>query len=497
VWEWGDEGLLWLYEAIFIVYLATAIPMVILERRRPTATLAWILIFAFLPAVGLPAYLLLGRRRVRRSRRAREQQRLRHIEATRAMANLERAPAFPDSRTLGLVRLALRTAAAPLRRSESVTLLSEPALAFETMSEAVANAKHRIHAEFYIWRDDETGRRAIELMAERAKSGCKVRLLIDDVGSFGTPDSHFKPLLDAGGEVERFGRLRVRFRRFHSRLDFRNHRKILTIDGSVGFTGGLNIGNEYSGAGSAEPAWNDLFVRIDGDATLSLEAIFLEDWQQTTGQTLDPMCDLPSDCAEVSIDRRPDTPASSEGPILQVIPSGPNLPIASVITAQFVAAIGIAQSRVWLVTPYFIPSSALALILRTAALRGVDVRILVPALEKNDSRIVAHAARSYYNDLLRAGCRIMEYQPRMLHAKYLLVDHCVATIGSANMDERSLHLMYEVTAMFYDQTVVDELAEVFLLDSADGEEVTLEARRDIGSMQRLAENSARLLAPLL
>ncbi len=497
MWTLGNDGQLWLYEAIFIVFLLTAIPTVILERRRPAATIAWIFAFAFMPVIGFFAYLMLGRRRVRRSRRTRERQRLRHTEATREMANIDALPPGLDPITRGLINLALNTASAPLRRAESVELLPGGRQAFAAMTRAIASAKHRIHAEFYIWRDDGTGRDLATKLAKRAREGCAVRVLIDGLGTFGTPRSLFQELIDAGGTVARFGPLRFRFRRSNTRIDFRNHRKILCVDGKIAFTGGLNIGDEYSGADPDGPSWNDLWARFDGDATLSLEAIFFEDWQLATGTTLDPSCDLPHPQTGLVCGGRPITPITSSGPMLQIIPSGPNLPVASVLAAQFSAAIGMSQTRVWLTTPYFIPSSALLLVLGTAAMRGIDVRILVPVLGQNDSRVVGYAARSYYDDLLRAGCRIFEYQPRMIHSKYMLVDQKIATLGSANLDERSLHLMYEVTAMFYDEKITDELASVFHRDLDDAVEVMLGDRLQLPSWQRLLENSARLLAPLL
>ena len=184
------------------------------------------------------------------------------------------------------------------------------------------------------------------------------------------------------------------------------------------------------------------------------------------------------------------------GPLTQIIPSGPDLPVGGAIAGQFSAAIAAADERAYIATPYFVPDEPLMLILRTAALRGVDVRILVPCPRHNDSRLVAYASRSYYDELLQTGCRIFEYQPGMLHAKYVIADD-VSAIGSANMDVRSFHINYEITAMFYDAQVTDELAKVYEADLLQASEVLAADRANPTLWSRLRENSARVLSPLL
>lgn len=489
-----------------LAYVFFVAVTIVLERRRPSATLAWILLLIMLPPVGLVVYLLIGRRKARRIRRSRRRQGLLPTRATAAIANLEQSPGDVPPQVRGLLHLALRRAAAPVRRADAVEILPHPRDAFAAMEAAISAAEHRIHVQFYIWRGDETGDRMIELLTERAEAGVKVRLLYDDFGSIGTPLRHFRPLEQAGGEVARYGALRLRFARPAGRLDFRNHRKLLCVDGKIGFTGGLNVGNEYRGSTRSGRVWKDILVRLEGDAVLGLEAVFAEDWLAATDELVELHADLPE--AEISsvasmVDH-PSTPMRSSGPLMQIIPSGPDQlasnrgdDSASVIAASFIAAIGSAIDRVWIVTPYFIPDEALAMILKTAAMRGVDVKIIVPNLGDNDSRFVALAARSYYDELLAAGCRIYEYTPGMLHAKYMVVDETVAMIGSANMDVRSLYLNYEVTAMFYDRQVARELAEVFCEDLENGEEVLAEDRLAVKLPTRLIESIARIMSPLL
>lgn len=514
---------LWVIEVGFIAYALTISTIVVLERRRPTATLALVLALVFLPVVGLVVYLAFSQRARRRLRR-RLRRPINPVDDTREVASLDELPADLSGPARGLVRLALQSAAAPLRRSETVELLPTPRAAFEAFAEAIAAATRTIHCEFYIWRDDATGRRLTAMLTERAAAGVKVRVLYDHLGSLGLPRTHFDALRAAGGQVGVFGRLRVPLRLSWLRMDFRNHRKLMTIDGQRGFLGGVNVGDEYLDPRRDGSRWRDLAVGVHGDAVVGLEAIFLEDWLATTGEILDlqgettqaprrfdPRRPLPKDrpwqrrralaararaAAANPFAPRPDTPPRTQGPLLQVIPSGPDLPVVSVIAAQLSAAIASATARVWLVTPYFVPDEPLLFNLRIAALRGVDVRILVPAAEHNDVRLVAWAARSYYDEVLAAGARIYEYQQGMLHSKYLIADELCA-IGSANMDVRSFHINYEVTGMFYDPRLTAQLAEIFAEDLQHAREITRASRAAPSILVRLAESAARVLSPLL
>jgi cardiolipin synthase len=511
----------WVLEVSFVVYAVVVSVVVVLERRRPTATLALILALIFVPVVGLLAYVFLSRQRVRRRQRKRQRRSVNPVDGTRNIANLQALPEDLTAVQAGLVRLALETGAAPLRRSDAVDLLPTAAESFDAIAHAIGRAERSIHMLFYIWRDDETGRRITELLTEAASRGVRVRVLYDHLGSFGLPAEHFSKLRAVGGEAAIFGRLRIPIHMGRSRVNFRNHRKLMTVDASTGFVGGLNVGDEYLRQGT-EHGWRDLLVRVTGDAAIGLEAIFLDDWLTTTGEVLDLRGNLPRTARGIDARRPirkprlwrkddpkgrllleanpfaplPEEPIRSTGPLVQVIASGPDIPVASSIGLQFSAAIASAQQRAWIATPYFIPDEPLSLILRTAALRGVDVRILLPDPIKNDHRFVAFAARSYYDELLEVGCKIFEYGPGMLHAKYLIIDD-VAAIGSANMDVRSFHINYEVTAMFYDAEVTAALARVFREDLEKARLVRALDRVGLSLPVRFLEGMARLLSPLL
>jgi len=513
----------WVLELGFVVYAILISGFVVLERRRPTATLALLLALVFVPVLGLLCYLVLSQTLVLRRRVQRRNRLIDAIEGTRRVARVAEPPAELSPVQRGLVRLAMAGGAAPLRRANEVTLLDSPELALASVEEAIARAERSIHCEFYIWRDDATGRRMTERLTQRAREGVKVRVLYDHLGSLSLPSRHFANLIAAGGQAAPFGRIRLGFGfiRPRSRLNFRNHRKLIAIDASVGFVGGLNVADEYLSRTAGRESWRDLLVRFDGDAAIGVEATFLDDWLVATGEVV--ALDGRRPLRAIGIDGRkrprrhrwqrglpdartlreanpfrstPERPVVSTGPLVQVIPSGPDLPLGSILEAQVTAAISLTLERAFIATPYFVPDESLTLALRAAAMRGVDVRILVPTTRQSDIKVAAYAGRSYYDALLDAGCRVYEYEAAMLHSKYLILDE-FAAIGSANMDVRSFHLNYEITAMFYDAQVAQRLAAVFTEDLGRAREVTPHDRATLSIFSHLAEGGARLLSPLL
>src|SRR5690606_25504715 len=280
-----------------------------------------------------------------------------------------------------------------------------------------------------------TGTRLRDALAERARAGVAVRLLLDAVGSAGVPRRFFDPLLEAGGEVAWFHPMQFGKVWQRTWINLRSHRKIVVVDGDVGFTGGINVTDEENQRVRAD-AYRDLHLRIEGDVVRALQVLFVEDWAYATGQR-----EFISSVAKAMPPRQP-------GPIAaQVLGSGPAWPWES-IQRLHVGAIHAASRRVWLATPYFVPGEAALMALTSAALGGLDVRVLVPRV--SDSRLVTWAARSYFDELLAAGVRVYEYGPRMLHTKALLVDDELAIFGSANFDSRSFRLNFEVSVLFRD-----------------------------------------------
>jgi cardiolipin synthase len=515
----------WILEIGFVVYAAVVTVIVVLERRRPTATVALLFALIFVPLVGLFVYLVLARR-LRRRLDSRKRRAVQPVDASREFLVADALPENAAPSTRGLIRLAQGTAAAPVRWATGVRLLSDPVATFDAMYDAIDHATQTVHVMFYIWRNDETGRAMVARLAARARAGVRVRVVLDHLGSFGLADAHFQPLLDAGGEVALFGRLRFPWRPWRSRMNFRNHRKLLVVDGERGFLGGVNIGDEYSGHTThgvpVGAVWRDVMVEITGDAVFGLEAVFLEDWLAACGEVVDaqgnPVDALRGIDARRPVPRRMVTAGARERErrlrahdpwgalgrrhgvvgkaLVQIIPSGPDAPAGDAIATQVVAAASTASDRVWIVTPYFVPDEPLLMALRTAALRGVDVRIIVPTAVMNDSRLVAYAAASHYDELMDAGVRIFEYRAAMLHAKYAVFD-TASLVGSANMDIRSFHLNYEIVAMFYDSAVTAAMVGRFSEDLTLSREITAAQRESIRWPRRVAEAVARVASPLL
>jgi len=454
-------GLFW---TAYLVWLAG---WIVLQKREPVATLSWIMSLALLPLLGLLIYHLLGPQRIRRTK-------LKRL-AARARVGLPVSGVVPGSASDQLDRLAQGSSGFPESTSQRVQLLVDGVATFDALVAAISQATHHVHIEYYIFDADVTGARVRDALVERARAGVSIRLLLDALGSGQATRKFLAPLRAAGGEVAFFHRFRVR-RLWNPRLNLRNHRKVVVIDGSIGFTGGINISD--TGNEALRPdAFHDLHLRMDGEAVRWLQLAFAEDWAYASGHA-------PNGASL--------WPTLAAGPIrTQVLPAGPDSswePIHRVM----LAALYRGQRRIWLATPYFVPGEAARMALTSAALRGLDVRLLVPA--RTDSRLVSAAARSYFDELIAAGVRVFEY-PRMLHAKALLVDSETCLLGSSNFDNRSFRLNFELCVLFEDAGLAAELEQVLARDLAAAREVL--APRHISFWPRLGEALARLLSPLL
>ncbi|MHB8419232.1 MAG: cardiolipin synthase [Myxococcales bacterium] len=455
--------------AIGLLHFA-CIPLVLARRREPAVTLAWLLGLLLLPGVGVILFWVFGRGTVRRS--ARPRQRL--LEGRRA--------AEPDPQGLLGVGEALRPLASAAWRAgmaamtggNRVDVLVNAGEAYPAKLAAIDAARARIDAAYYVFRADATGKRFRDALAAAARRGVEVRLLLDAVGTAGS-FGFFRPLRQAGAQVRSF--LPLSPLRAWT-LNLRNHRKILAVDGEVGFTGGLNIGDEYVGA-SRVGSWRDTHLRLQGPAAADLEAVFSDDWAYTTKE---PPRELP-----------PRSPGPGKSAV-QILPSGPEDRGQGIYQVYF-AAFATARRTLDLTTPYFIPDQAIAVALVSAALRGVRVRLLVPG--KNNQRMADLAGRSYFDELLEAGVEIFLYSPGMIHAKTLVVDGEWASVGTANMDVRSFRLNFEVNALLYGGPEVERLAEIFERDIQAGRRLDPEAFRGRSLLTRAAEGGARLLSPIL
>ncbi len=475
---------------LIILQAASVALAVLSERREPAATLAWLMTVTFLPVLGILAYYALARTRFRRHFRARAQVNEQADEAL-SMYVHERLDSFDESvlRELkpeqqGLIALAANSepsgTGGTLFDGNSVGTYFDPADKYAALKEAIRRAESHVHLEYYIFRGDGIGGEIRDLLVERAKAGVEVRLLCDGIGSLHTTRAgFFRPLRAAGGEVGVF--LPPRFARVIERVNFRNHRKIVVVDGRVGFVGGMNIGDEHLGLNPSVGRWRDSHVRVEGPAVAELQRIFLTDWLFATDERIAEPRFFP----EVE-------PAGDE--LVQIVSSGPDCHWPTIQQLYF-QAIAAAEKQVLIATPYFVPDLSVRAALTSAGLRGVDVRIMLPS--KTDHRIVISAARSYYEELLEAGVRIFEFRGGFLHSKTIAVDGRYGSVGSANMDIRSFTLNFEVSAFVHSARFARELVRQFQRDTESSVEIELEAFRERPRVRRLGQSVAQLLSGIL
>jgi cardiolipin synthase len=474
--------------ALFAAHIAAISVVVLLERRQPAATLAWLLTLIFLPVIGLMVYLLIGAPRAATKRRRMEMA-AKRIEDVRDRLGVteklrERAHVEDDPRTVQFLKLGAALSSTAASHGNQAELLENASATYRAIAKAIESAADHVHVEFYIIQPDETGRRLRDRLIAAQRRGVMVRVLFDAVGSARLPSDFWAGLIDAGGKAAAFSPVRrvlARFRR-RDRVDFRNHRKIVVIDGKVGFTGGINIGREYLGLDPELAHWRDSHVELHGPCVLSLQSAFAEDWYATTFEALEDACYFP------------DPAVHDDDAIVQVIDSGPDRDWASIETA-YAFAIAAARGRVWITNPYFIPSPAIENALVAAALRGVDVRVLVPL--KSDNVVVQLAARSYFPPMLEAGARIFRYGRGFVHAKTMVIDDWLGTVGSSNMDMRSFRLNFELNAFVIDPEFASILARSFLDDLRVATEFTAEDLARQGLFAKFLTGAARLLSPLL
>ncbi|MGQ0552779.1 MAG: phospholipase D-like domain-containing protein [Planctomycetota bacterium] len=465
-------------------------------------TLAWIFAILALPFFGSLAYLALASPSIpRTAQRKRDRARM----TARAAAHAARR-AGTDPPEASLVRLVSQLTLMEPTDGNAIELLSEDQRAFADIEQALRSAKHSLWAESYIIKNDETGRRFFELATAKAREGLDVRVLYDAVGSMAIDKRLLRELSAAGGKVAAFLPFNPLRRRWSVHL--RNHRKIIVVDGEVGYTGGMNIGDEYSGrlrkrlakavAGSLKESFKlvpagtrakappepgvfkDTHLKLRGPAVGDLAQVFVDDWAFATEETL-PLPPRPG-------------PAPDACCSVAIVPSGPDQSHNANALAHF-SGIAMAQKRVWLTSAYFVPDQATLTALISAALRGVDVRVLVP--QRGDVHLVNAAARSYFPTLLRGGVRLFRYQPSVLHSKSMVVDSRWSLVGSANVDIRSFRLNFEVGALVIGETTAKRLERRFLDDLKLSNEVGQEFLDSYGFWPRLRDGAARLASPLL
>ncbi|MFJ4374958.1 cardiolipin synthase [Pseudomonas japonica] len=469
----------YLIGAIHFIGALTAVHAVFTVRTAQ-GSIAWALSLLFIPYLTLVPYLVFGSRTFDAYIQARRQA---NQEMHVAMADLnwrpwvEEALAASNSPAYAGLRALPKLGRMPCLANNRVRLLVDGKATFEAIFQAIEQARDTVLVQFFIIHDDRLGRRLHALLLKKAAEGVKVYVLYDRVGSHALPAQYTHSLREAGVEIRAFATKRGWFNRFQ--VNFRNHRKIVVVDGVQGFLGGHNVGDEYLGEHPRLSPWRDTHVQVTGPVLACLQESFAEDWYWAA-RKLPPLI-LP--------ETYPDN-----GLLCQVLASGPADP-QETCSLFFVDAIQAAQQRVWITSPYFIPDEAVFASLRLAVMRGVDVRILIPS--RPDHRIVYAASSLFAFEAVRAGVRMFRYQPGFLHQKVMLVDDDVAAIGSANLDNRSFRLNFEITLVTIDQGFASMVESMLINDFEQSREITAEDSRDTHRLQQLGMRIARLISPIL
>ncbi len=474
---------------LFLWAVALAlIPLVLVRRKEPSSTIAWILTLVFLPALGAILFLLFGRDRVRwPAQRKRELDAI--VRAQVAASRDERTaadstgalPALDGASSLerALFRVGARLTHLRATSGNRVEVLSDGNATFDALGAAIDAARHHVHAQYYLIRNDATGAWFRDRLVAAAKRGVTVRLLLDGYGCLGVGAGWRRPLHKAGVRVAEFLPMRSVLLQ---PVNLRNHRKIVVVDGRTAFTGGFNVGDEYRGEMRGLGGWRDVHLRIEGPAAAELQRVFFQDWAFATREPIDPDQYFP--------------PAATSGgnATIAIVPSGPDTRNEATHRLFFGAIVG-AEREILVTTPYFVPTESLLVAMELAAMRGVALQLLLPG--RSNHRVTFHAGRSFYGQLLEAGVDVREYVPGIVHAKTLVVDGRVALVGSANMDMRSFRLNFEVHTLVHDESTAARLHEVFLSYRAESRRVEPEPWGARAWTLRMKEGAARLVSPLL
>lgn len=465
--------------AFYILYFAviiTTVFVVILDNRDPVKTMAWILVLFFLPVAGLVFYLFFGRSTRRE-----------HLISRKGYARLTKRPMAEYQTQVSLhAPIEKQTlmnffshvnGALPFGGNRTTVYIDGASMLADLIKE-LYRAKHHIHVEFYIFEDDAVGRLVRDVLIDKAREGVKVRVLHDDVGCWKVSHAFYEQMLCEGIEVMSF--LKVRFPQFTGKVNYRNHRKIVVIDGKVGFVGGMNLAERYV-KGVPWGVWRDTHVKLEGKAVYGLQTAFLTDWY-AMDRTL-----------FTSAEYFPKTDVRGNV-VAQIVTSDPVGEWRDIMQGLMMAICS-ARRYFYVQTPYFLPDEEVKTALQTAALAGVDVRIMLP--KKADTWLIHKASLSYLAEMMKAGVKIYLYRKGFIHSKLMVSDDEFSTIGSTNMDFRSFEHNFEANAFFYDKDTASALKEIFLADQRDCMLLSLKVWDKRSWKSKVTESVVRLLSPLL
>lgn len=476
-----------LLSIVFILNFFFAGIVIFMERRDASATWAWILVLFFVPLLGFILYLVFGQNLSRK--RLFEWDDIHkigidHMISKQIDALKYRYFSFIDQNVeayRSLIYMHLINNDALLTQDNEIQIFTDGNEKFDQLFQDIRQAKDHIHLQYYIFRNDNLGKQLISLLTDKAKAGVRVRVLYDDMGSRTLTKRAFKQLIQAGGEIAAFFPSPIPL--VNLRLNYRNHRKLVIIDGQIGYVGGFNVGDEYLGLKSKFGYWRDTHLRIKGRAVHTMQTRFILDWNQA------------ADERKMGFAERYFPESRPAGNVsMQIVTSGPDEEWEQ-IKHGYIKMIASAKTSIYIQTPYFIPDASVLDVLRIASLSGVDVRVMIP--NKPDHMFVYWATLSYAGELLKTGAKIYIYDNGFIHSKMIVVDDQVASVGTANIDVRSFRLNFEVNAFIYHKETARKLTDIFHQDMELARELTLESFRQRPLKIRFKESISRLLSPIL
>lgn len=480
------EIIIYVLVGLYILTVISVVFNVVLENRNPIRTLAWIVVLIMLPFIGFVFYIYFGvnYRKIKMfSMKGLGDMKWLQYMSEDQKQQVRKAEFLKKSdmeEVRKLMTLLLNNSKALLTRYNKVEILNNGDETFPAIFKSLARAKKFIHLEYYIIEKGELTTRLKNLLIEKAKDGVEVRIIYDDVGSWSLPNDFIREMRKAGIQIHPF--LPVRFHKLGSNANYRNHRKIVVVDGEVGFVGGLNFADRYVNGIPGIGIWRDTHLKVKGEVVSALQVVFLIDWYFVRQELL--------------LDKNEYLPYKKEdgNVVIQTVTSGPDSDWASIQQAYF-TLINMAKKYVFISTPYFMPGETTLNSLKTAAMSGVDVRLMLP--HKSDSYLTNWCTRSYVMEMLEAGVKVYWYKKGINHSKVIVVDGIVASVGTANMDLRSFEQNFEVNLIIYDRNVVKNLATFFVEDLGDSEEANIYRWKFRSKRERVKESVARLFAPVL
>ncbi|ASV68585.1 cardiolipin synthase [Cytobacillus sp. FSL W7-1323] len=473
---------------IYLLNMILAIVVIFLERKDAASTWAWLLVLFFIPLLGFAIYLLFGQNFSKKKKMFQweDRKKIGIDEMLKMQISALHNRSLPAENEqvqnhYDLIHMQLVNNDAVLTQDNAIQMYTDGKDKFDALFKDIEGATDHIHLQYYILRRDALSKRLITLLNKKAREGVKVRILYDDLGSRSLTKRFFKSLREAGGEVEAFFPSKFHF--INLRLNYRNHRKLVIIDGKIGYVGGFNVGDEYLGLNKKFGYWRDTHLRIEGSAVYAIQTRFILDWNQASHRH--------------DIHYLPEyyPPITTKGRIpMQIVASGPDNELEQ-IKLGYIKMIMSAKETILIQTPYFIPDASVVDALRIAVLSGVNVKIMIP--NKPDHMFVYWATYSYIGELLKLGAKVLIYDNGFIHAKTIVIDDEIASVGTANIDVRSFRLNFEVNAFIYDRKIAEEVAASFYNDVRVSRNLTLDDYNNRSFYIKFKESISRLLSPIL